>query len=85
MQFEAIKYVEVCNVKLGQLYAYCGLPLAAVWFTWGGGVELQEAAEVAECCTRAYGTVAACWKLLGDIEVYWTCCNWRLFPLCPTI
>lgn len=34
---------------------------------------MQEAADVADQCTKIDGTVAAGWKLLGDIEVHLFC------------
>lgn len=43
---------------------------------------LQEAADVAEQCTKTDGTVAAGWKLLGDIEVPKFCAG-KLLPVVP--
>lgn len=51
---------------------------------------LQEAADVAQQCTANDGTVAAGWKLLGDIEVYITysgskhCRNYRILTSVAT-
>lgn len=67
MQFEAIKYVEVCNVKLGQLYAYCSLPLAAVLLTWEVELNCRKLQKLQSAVQEHMGQlllVGSCWATL---------------------